>query len=234
MTPRLQPLGTTWRGVGAAVSAREAGGSSSAGAGRAGIRLLIAMRASRSASPPDGPLHLLATSTIAPRSRAFRTHYGNVALVAARQGPGLVRTVLRTGGGLRAALHLERGLRPAAGVRRHRGIAGACRHAGQGRRPVGRRSRGDRARHGADRRRDRARRVHLAAGARGRAPEHREAPDRTRRRCRQAAAHRTVAQRPGRARHPPVPARRDRRHRRRRWPTSSARSSPRRRGTRRP
>ena len=53
-----------------------------------------------------------------------------------------------------------------------------------------RRPRGDRARHGDDPRRDRARRVRLVARPRGRPPQHREAPDGAGRRRRQAAAHR--------------------------------------------
>ena len=47
-----------------------------------------------------------------------------------------------------------------------------------------------------------------------RAPEHRSAPDGADRRRRQAPAHRPLAQRPGRDRHPPVAARRDRPDRR--------------------
>ncbi len=53
--------------------------------------------------------------------------------------------------------------------------------------------------------------VRMEARPRRRAPEHRNAPDRARRRRRQAPAHRPLAQRPGRHRHPPVAARRDRR-----------------------
>ena len=64
-----------------------------------------------------------------------------------------------------------------------------------------------------DPRRNRARRVHLVARSRGRAPQHREAADRARRRRRQAAAHGALAQRPGGDRHPAVAARRDRRAR---------------------
>jgi hypothetical protein len=44
------------------------------------------------------------------------------------------------------------------------------------------------------------------------ASQHRKAPDRAGRRRRQTPAHRPFAQRPGRHRHPPLPARRDRRH----------------------
>ena len=50
----------------------------------------------------------------------------------------------------------------------------------------------DRARHGDDPRRDRARRIRVVARPRGRAPQHREAADRARRRRRQAPAHRRV------------------------------------------
>ena len=75
--------------------------------------------------------------------------------------------------------------------------------------------RGDRARHGADPRRDPRRALRLVDRARGRPPQHRAPPDRARRRRRQAPAHRALAQRPGRHRHAPVAARRDRRARRR-------------------
>ena len=53
--------------------------------------------------------------------------------------------------------------------------------------------------------------VPVVARSRGRPLQHREAADRARRRRRQAAAHRTLAQRPGRHRPPAVAARRDRR-----------------------
>ena len=53
--------------------------------------------------------------------------------------------------------------------------------------------------------------VRLVARPRGRPPQHREAPDRAGRRRRQAAAHRPLAQRPGRDRPAAVAARRDRR-----------------------
>ena len=56
--------------------------------------------------------------------------------------------------------------------------------------------------------------LRLEARARGRAPEHRGAPDAAGRRRRQAAAHRPLAQRPGRHRRAAVAARRDRRDRR--------------------
>ncbi len=60
--------------------------------------------------------------------------------------------------------------------------------------------------------RNRGRRVRVEARARGRAPEHRGAPDAARRRRRQAPAHRPLAQRPGGDRRAAVAARRDRRH----------------------
>jgi hypothetical protein len=94
-----------------------------------------------------------------------------------------------------------------------------------------RRSRRHRARHGAGVARDRSRQLRLVARPRRRAPEHRETPDRAGRRCRQAPAYRPLAQRPGGHRHSPLPARRDRRHRRpaRRVPEAPAR--PRRTGS---
>jgi hypothetical protein len=62
-------------------------------------------------------------------------------------------------------------------------------------------------------RRNRARRIRVEDRTGGRTPEHREAADRPGRRCRQAAAHRALAQRPGRDRPAFVAARRDRPHR---------------------
>ena len=67
--------------------------------------------------------------------------------------------------------------------------------------------------------RDRGRPLRVEARARGRAPEHRGAADAARRRRRQAAAHRPLAQRPGRHRRAPVAARRDRRASPRCWPS---------------
>ena len=52
--------------------------------------------------------------------------------------------------------------------------------------------------------------VRLVARPGRRAPQHRKAPDRAGRRCRQAPAHRPFAQRPGGHRYPPLSARRDR------------------------
>ena len=59
-------------------------------------------------------------------------------------------------------------------------------------------------------RRDPRRHLCLVARARGRAFQHRAAPDRARRRAGQAAAHRALAQRPGRDRRAALPAHRDR------------------------
>ena len=67
-----------------------------------------------------------------------------------------------------------------------------------------------RARHGNDSRRSRARRFRLVARPRGRPFQHRETADGARRRRRQAAAHRTLAQRPGRHRPAALAARGDR------------------------
>ncbi|KAG1061928.1 hypothetical protein G6F40_017978 [Rhizopus arrhizus] len=50
----------------------------------------------------------------------------------------------------------------------------------------------------------------MAAGYGRRPPEHRKAPGGTGGRCGQAPAHRPCPQRPGRYRHPPVAARRNR------------------------
>ena len=125
-----------------------------------------------------------------------------------RRARRLVRTLCRARLRAGEALHGVRRLRPPPRRRRHRRLARARADARRSRRAAPRRPRRDRARAGDDPRRDRARRVRLVARSRGRAPQHREAAHRADRRRRQAAAHRALAQRPGRHRHAPVAARR--------------------------
>ena len=138
----------------------------------------------------------------------------------------LVRPLRRAGVRARQALHRVGRLRPAAGARRHRGLARACadarRAAASCRRTISRPSSAGLAQI----EREIARgEFAWSRDARGRALQHREAADRARRRRRQAAAHGALAQRPGRDRHAAVAARRDRRARARNWSRCAARCS---------
>ena len=108
---------------------------------------------------------------------------------------------------------VERDLRPAPVACRHRRQPGPCPHAGGAEDHRREGSGRHRTRAGADRRRHRGRPIRVETRTRGRAPEHRGAPDPTGGRRRQAAAYRALAQRPGRHRRAPVAARRDRRDR---------------------
>ena len=113
------------------------------------------------------------------------------------------------------ALHRQRVFRQAPVAGRHRGLAGACRHAGRARAssppptwPPSKRA------WPRSRRKSNPAPVRVEARPGGRAPQHRGPPDPAGRRRRQAPAHRPQPQRPGRHRRAPVAARRDRPDRR--------------------
>ena len=104
--------------------------------------------------------------------------------------------------------------RPAALPSGHPRLAGPCPHACQTGHHRGGRCRKDRGRSRHDPARNRSRRVHVFARAGGHPPQRRGAAGRADRPGRRPAAHRPLAERPGRDRRQAVGARRDRRDRR--------------------
>ena len=146
-----------------------------------------------------------------PPPRCRRTAHGRAAS-ASRCPSGCSASTRRSTstGALRAPI--------SRGSRAHARMLARARH------PDRRRSRGDRARAGDHRARNRnAANSCGQRDARGRPLQHRATADRARRRRRQAAAHGALAQRPGRDRHSAVAARGDRRARARNWSQCAAR-----------